>query len=189
MQADKHPSRPELSRCLIQRIASIRDPIVRSMAEVALLANAEMRARRNYAAEYRKRKAKRPGLSARQAAGHPLPEDRLPRGTFYARRVGGGPTTVLINASVSRRDIRRVARFLSLSTQLAEGRLDYESFRGRVGVWRPVVVLAPQELSSSWRFENDPEAVIASMESQRVEERDTWIDSGRSRPSSRRRSR
>jgi hypothetical protein len=136
-------------------------------------------------AEYVSRRASRRELSARQALGHAAPGDVLPTATFFAEKDSG--PTLLVDVTVSRRDVRRVARYLGLVGQLAEGRIAPAVFARRVGSWRPIRVLDPAELRGDVRFLADPAAVLALVEIDRGEERESWIDSGRSRPSPRKR--
>ncbi len=145
--------------------------------------------RRDYSTEYRKRRAKRPGLTARQAAGHPGPTDVLPTArALYVRLPDGNPTT-LYDARVSRRDIRRVARYLALVWARQREPDGREAFRHRVGAWRPIVVLGPPEIAGSYRFLDDPDSASVLADLERTAERQTWIDSGRRRPTQRRRTR
>jgi len=134
---------------------------------------------------YQPRVAHHPELTARQAAGHEMPGDLLPMVTFYAQ-LGAGPA-VLVDVTVSRRDARRVGRYLSLVAQLTEGRITPAAFERRVKGWRPIEILDPPGLRGQVRFLADPSAVLALAEIERGEERESWIDSGRKRPSPRRR--
>jgi hypothetical protein len=170
-------------------ISKMHDPVVQSMALAALATWASMRVGRDYSAEYRKRRTKRPELTARQAAGHPGPGDVLPTAeALYVRRPDGSPAT-LYGARVSRRDIRRVARYLALVAQVNENRMDREAFRRRISTWRPIVVLGPPDITGSYRFLDDPDAASVLSDLERTAERQTWIDSGRRRPTQRRRTR
>jgi hypothetical protein len=114
-----------------------------------------------------------------------MPGDLLPMVTFYAQ-LGAGPA-VLVDVTVSRRDARRVGRYLSLVAQLTEGRITPAAFERRVKGWRPIEILDPPGLRGQVRFLADPSAVLALAEIERGEERESWIDSGRKRPSPRRR--
>jgi hypothetical protein len=132
-----------------------------------------------------RRLARRPGLTARQALGHEAPGDVLPVVSFYAQ-LGAGPT-LLEDVTVSRRDARRVGRYLSLVGLLTEGRLAPDAFERRVRSWRPVKILDPTGLRGQVMFASAPAAALNLAERARGEERETWIDSGRTRPSPRRR--
>jgi hypothetical protein len=134
---------------------------------------------------YAPRVARHHELTARQAAGHDAPGDRLPRVTFYSQL--GAEPTLIEDATVSRLAVRSVARYLGLVGQLGEGRISPEAFERRVRSWRPITILDPPGLRGQVRFLADPGAVLALEENQRGEERDSWIDSGRKRPSPRRR--
>jgi protein involved in polysaccharide export with SLBB domain len=81
---------------------------------------------------------------------------------------------LLYNAELSRRDLRRDARHLSLVGQLTEGRLSPGAFRARVRNWRPVTVLGPAEVAGEYRFLSDPDAVLALAEHARGDEPE-WI--------------
>ncbi|MGO9195974.1 MAG: hypothetical protein ACLQK4_02450 [Acidimicrobiales bacterium] len=134
---------------------------------------------------YRKRASRHPELTARQAAGHEAPGDVLPVVTFFAQ-LGTGPT-VLAGVTVSRSDVRRVARYLGLVGQLSENRISPEAFGRRVSSWRPVTILDPPGFRGQVRFLSDPQAAKFLSEIERGEERESWIDSGRKRTSPRRR--
>jgi hypothetical protein len=134
---------------------------------------------------YAPRVARRPELTARQAAGHEAHGDRLPIVTFYAQL--GAEPTLLEDVTVSRLAVRSVARYLGLVGQLGDGRVSPEAFERRVRSWRPITILDPPGLLGQVRFLADPAAVLSLEEVRRGEERDTWIDSGRKRPSPRRR--
>ncbi len=137
------------------------------------------------AAIYRKRAGRHPELTARQAAGHEAPGDVLPTVSFFAQ-LGTGPT-VLAAVTVSRSDVRRVARYLGLVGQLSENRISPDAFERRVASWRPVTILDPPGFRGRVRFFSDPQAAQLLSEIERGEERESWIDSGRKRPSPRRR--
>jgi len=132
---------------------------------------------------YERRRAHHPELTVRQALGHERAGDVLPTVTFFTQ-LGAGPT-LLVDVTVSRRDARRVGRYLSLVGLLTEGRLAPAAFERRVRSWRPVTILDPPGLRGHVRFLADPEAVLALAEVERGEERESWIDSGRRRPSAR----
>jgi hypothetical protein len=132
---------------------------------------------------YERRRAHRPELTARQSLGHEAAGDVLPAVTFFAQ-LGAGPT-LLEDVTVSRRDARRVGRYLSLVGLLTEGRLSPDAFERRVRGWRPVTVLDPEGLRGRVRFLGDAAAVLDLRERERGEAREAWIDSGRRPPSSR----
>jgi hypothetical protein len=132
---------------------------------------------------YERRRARHPELTARQSLGHEAVGDVLPTVTFFAQ-LGAGPT-LLEDVTVSRRDARRVGRYLSLVGLLREGRLSPDAFQRRVRGWRPVTVLDPKGLRGRVQFLSDPAAVLNLSQRERGEERESWIDSGRRRPSAR----
>ncbi len=132
---------------------------------------------------YERRRAHHPELTVRQALGHAAPGDVRPAVTFFAQ-LGAGPA-LLEDVAVSRRDARRVGRYLSLVGLLTEGRLAPAAFERRVKRWRPVTILDPAGLRGQVRFLSDPAAVLALAEIERGEERESWIDSGRRRPAAR----
>ncbi|MGO9197336.1 MAG: hypothetical protein ACLQK4_09435 [Acidimicrobiales bacterium] len=109
----------------------------------------------------------------------------LPTVSFFAQ-LGTGPT-VLAAVTVSRSDVRRVARYLGLVGQLSENRISPDAFERRVASWRPVTILDPPGFRGRVRFFSDPQAAQLLSEIERGEERESWIDSGRKRPSPRRR--
>ena len=170
-------------------IAFIHVPTMLAMTLAALATNATMRARRNYSSEYRRRRTKHPELTARQAAGHPGPADVLPTAeAFFVHLPDGRPGT-LYGARVSRLDIRRVGRYLALVALVSENRIDPKVFRRRVHLWRPIAVLGPPEIAGTFRFLDDPDVAVLLADRERTAERETWIDSGRRRPTQRRRTR
>jgi protein involved in polysaccharide export with SLBB domain len=95
-----------------------------------------------------------------------------PKAVLYGERVG--VPVLLYNAELSRRDLRRDARHLSLVGQLTDGLLSHAAFRARVRNWRPVTVLGPAEVAGEYRFLSDPDAVLALAERARGEEPE-WI--------------
>jgi hypothetical protein len=164
-------------RRAVQLVRAERHELTRSTAGTAEERSAVNRV------EYLARRTARPDLSARQALGHETPGDVLPTVTFFTQ-LGAGPT-LLVDVTVSRRDARRVGRYLSLVGLLTEGRLAPAAFERRVRSWRPVTILDPPGLRGQVRFLADPAAVLALAEVERGEERESWIDSGRRRPSAR----
>jgi hypothetical protein len=132
---------------------------------------------------YERRRAHHPELRVRQALGHEAAGDVLPTVTFFAQL--GALAVVLDSVTVSRRDTRRVGRYLSLVGLLTEGRLAPAAFERRVKSWRSVTILDPPGLRGQVRFLADPAAVLQLAEIERGEERESWIDSGRERPSPR----
>ena len=132
---------------------------------------------------YERRRAHHPELRVRQALGHEAAGDVLPTVTFFAQ-LGAG-AALLEDVTVSRRDARRVGRYLSLVAQLTEGRLASAAFERRVRSWRSVTILDPPGFRGQVRFLSDPAAVDELAEIARGEERGSWIDSGRKRPSPR----
>ncbi len=139
-------------------------------------------------ATYLERRKAHPELTARQAAGHEGPGDIPPSATVFVQTPSG--PVILFDAQLSRRDVRRAGRYLSLVGQLAEGRLSGDAFRARVRPWRPVTVLGPADLAGSYRLVSDPDAALILADRLRGEGRTgPLIDSGRRRPTQRRRSR
>jgi hypothetical protein len=132
---------------------------------------------------YERRRAHHPELTARQSLGHERAGDVPPTVSFFAQ-LGAG-AALLEDVTVSRRDARRVGRYLSLVGLLTEGRLAPAAFAARVKNWRPVTILGPPGFRGQVRFLADPAAVLALAEVERGEERESWIDSGRRRPSAR----
>ncbi len=102
-----------------------------------------------YRAQYEERIARRPGVSARQAAGHiPVGAEETRLSAIF-RDVG---FAVVVGAG--RADRRRLARYDSLVGQLRGGSLSGAAFRRRVSGWKPYG-------AEGLRFEFDPEIVLA----------------------------
>jgi hypothetical protein len=120
-------------------------------------------------------------LTVRQALGHPAREDVLPTATFFVQ-LGAG-ATVLEDVTVPRRDVKRIGRYLALVDLLNEGRLSFAAFERRVRIWRPITVLDPKGLRGEVAFLSDPAAVLVLADAERGAGRESWIDSGRRRPS------
>lgn len=112
------------------------------------------------------------GETVREALSHRRPGVEQPKAVLYGKR--DGAPVLLYNAELSRRDLGRDARHLSLVGQLTEGRLSRAAFRARVRNWRPVAVLGPPEVAGEYRFLSDPDAVLALAEQVRGEEPE-WI--------------
>jgi hypothetical protein len=72
---------------------------------------------------------------------------------------------------------------------VSENRIDSKVFRRRVHLWRPIAVLGPPEIAGTFRFLDDPDVAVLLADRERTAERETWIDSGRRRPTQRRRTR
>lgn len=126
-----------------------------------------------YRVTYRRRAARRgPGETVRQALGHRKLGAATPRATLYVER--DGVPALLYDVELSRRDLGRAARYLSLVGQLLAGHLSPAAFRARVSRWRPITVLGPPEVAGQYQFLSDPDAVIALAELARGEEPE-WI--------------
>jgi len=134
------------------------------------------------AATYNRRRAARPGVSARESAGHAPGGTAGPSGTFFGMPESGGGSRLLVGVSVSRADIHRLGRYDTLVRQLLAGKMTPAAFERRVRGWRPVTVLAPPEVAGSYRFVADPAAAQALAVQAQAEGIEDWIDSGRVRP-------
>jgi len=174
------------------------DPVVASMAAVAFALDAAMLARRRdhdpelLAAarrgdltdantqkgtperravdrvKYVKRKEARPGITARQALGHPARGDTTPQISLLV----ADPPRFLIIDALSRRDLTRAGRYEELVKRLENGRIRPADFRRRVVSWRPI---------AGHRFLSDPDAVLAVLEERRAQDKEVfYYDSGRS---------
>jgi hypothetical protein len=123
-----------------------------------------------WAVEYERRQVGRPeGISAREAAGHDRPAVRADR--HISIFVDEPPYFVELSG-LSRRDVRRAARYDNLVRQMAEGRVSAATFRRRVGRWRPI---------DGRRFLSDPDAVLAVLEDRRALDLEIFVyTSGRS---------
>jgi hypothetical protein len=98
---------------------------------------------------------RRRGETVRQALSHPRKRDTLARWGFP---VGDPPRWV--EAEVRPRESRRIARYMSLVGQLADGRISKAGFHRKVSRWRP--------LPNGMRFLADPDAVLAIIEARRA---------------------
>jgi hypothetical protein len=78
---------------------------------------------------------------------------------------------------MSRRDVHRSARYLGLVGRLAAGAISPGAFRARVRRWRPVTISGPETVAGEYRFLDDPDAVLALVEGDRVSESDIWFQS------------
>jgi hypothetical protein len=117
--------------------------------------------------QYLKRRAAHPDLSARQALGHPKPEDVHPT---ISLMVDDPPRFIVIETD-NRRDLKRAARYDNLVSQLASGRLSPAAFRRWVGSWRPI---------ADHHFLSDPDVVLAIIEARRAGEQELFVySSGR----------
>ncbi len=117
---------------------------------------------------YVRRRAFRPHLTARQAAGHPAPDDRLPR---ISLMLADPPRWVIIE-SPNRRDVSRAGAYENLVGDLERGMISSDAFRRRVSSWRPI---------SGNRFLSDPDAVLAIIEDRRAGDQELfYYDAGRS---------
>ena len=127
---------------------------LRDAADAGLLTRSNTRAgtagrRAADAAEYERRIARHPGVSARQAAGHIPAGAEEKRLSAIFRSVG---FAVVVGAG--RADRRRLARYDSLVGQLRGGSLSGAAFRRRVRGWQPYG-------AEGLRFEWDPDVVLA----------------------------
>jgi hypothetical protein len=119
--------------------------------------------------EYDRRKARRADAeTVREALSHRQTGASSPTAVVYVQSDAG--PRVLFDAELSRRDLRRDARHLSLIGQLAEGRLSPGAFDAKVRQWRPVTVLGPPEIAGTYKFLSDPAAVLVLVEQLRGEE-------------------
>ena len=122
---------------------------------------------------YEGRKARRAeGETVRAALGHTDAGAERATAVLYGER--DGHPVLLYNAELSRTDLRRAARHLSLVGKLDEGRVSGSAFRARVRNWRPVQVLGPLEVAGKYRFLSDPAAVVALSDQVRGEEPE-WV--------------
>jgi hypothetical protein len=111
---------------------------------------------------YGRRQAKAsPGITARQATGHAKATDRMPTVSYF--RADG---TYVQRQAVSRGEARRINRFNSLSSNLAQGNISAKEFARRVGSYVP--------LGNGDRFLADPTALQASIEELRAQGEDPW---------------
>ena len=116
---------------------------------------------------YLRRRARHPELTARQALAHPAPSDVLPS---ISLMVDYPPRLVVIEG-LTRRDVRRAARYDSLVRQLDRGRIAGATFRRRIAEWRPI---------AGFVFLADPDAVLALLDELRAHDVELFIyDSGR----------
>jgi hypothetical protein len=73
---------------------------------------------------------------------------------------------------LSRRDVRRAARYMAIAGQLSENKITGATFRRRVSGWRP--------LSNGMRFVADPSEVLALIEARRAADVELfYYESGR----------
>ena len=84
--------------------------------------------------KYLRRRSAHPELTARQALGHPKPDDVLPRISLMVDE----PPRYLIIEALSRRDLSRAGTYGDLVNRLEMGRIDPTAFRLRVRTWRPI---------------------------------------------------
>jgi hypothetical protein len=116
---------------------------------------------------YLRRLERNLGLTARQAAGHPKPDDRLPSISLMVE----APPRFLVVEGLSRADTRRAARYEGLVGQLRDGKITPATFERRVSSWRPI---------AGYRFLSDPYAVLAILEERRAQDQEIFVyDSGR----------
>lgn len=140
------------------------------------------------AASYRRRLAARPGVTAREGAGHVPAGTGEPGGSFFAEPVEGGGPRLLRTVKVSRADVHRLARYDAFVRQLTAGRMEAAAFERRIRGWRSIRVLGPSDVAGAYRFVAPPAAVLALAVEAAVDPPETWVDSGRARPLPRRRS-
>jgi hypothetical protein len=118
-------------------------------------------------ATYRHRHLRQPGLTARQATGHPKATDRPPVISVFV----ANPARQVVLEGLSRADLSRAAKYDNAVSELGRGRLAPASFRRRFSAWRPI---------AGYRLLADPNAVLALLDQLRAEDREPFIlDSGR----------
>lgn len=118
--------------------------------------------------QYRRRQQRRkPGQTAREAAGHDRPEVRERReiSALVERSDGTGGWTIL--RAPSPRDASRAAKYSSIVRQLQEGKISPQAFKARISQWRP--------LQNGERFASDPQRVLAEIERRRAEEASLFV--------------
>jgi hypothetical protein len=117
---------------------------------------------------YLRRVERNLGLSAREALGHPKPGYRPAQISFFAE----GPPRRIVIEGLSRRDVRRAARYGAFVSNLANGRISPAEFRRRIRTWRPI---------AGFRFLSDPDAVLALIEELRAADIEPfYYEAGRS---------
>jgi len=118
--------------------------------------------------KYLKRKEAHPGITARQALGHPARGDTTPQISLLV----ADPPRFLIIEALSRRDLTRAGSYEELVKRLENGRIRPADFHRRVASWRPI---------AGHRFLSDPDAVLAILEGRRAQDKEVfYYDSGRS---------
>jgi hypothetical protein len=116
-----------------------------------------------------RRKAARPGLTARQALGHRSPSD-LP--SQISLMVDGPPRFIIVEG-LTYRDLKRAGRYDSLVGKLQEHRFTPAEFRRRIRSWRQI---------AGFRFLSDPDAVLALLDERRASDQEVFVySSGRAR--------
>jgi hypothetical protein len=134
-------------------------------------------------ATFLRRKAARPGLSAREALGHRVAGTRPRIASFYA---ANPPRFVVVEGPLSVRDVQRAGQYMGSVGALLDahrrGGSEWSqvsrAFERRFRRYAPIAGLA---------LLADADAVIALAEVQRAGEQEVIFDSGRSRPGRRRR--
>jgi hypothetical protein len=118
---------------------------------------------------YQRRQAKRrPGESAREAAGHERAEVRSERTVSLFT---DNPPRYVEIAGLSRRDVSRAARYDALVSNLKQGHISGRAFERRVSGWRPI---------AGERFLANPEAALRIAEERRAADEPTFVyQSGR----------
>lgn len=138
-------------------------------------------------ATYLRRLQRRPGVSAREAAGHG------PRvaghGTFFSPGPEG--PEALLGVALGRSGLRQAGRYMATLGKLASGQLPPSAFRRRVARWAPIVVLDGPGAPVERRFLSDPDAALVLADALRGGDfgDEPLFDSGRRRPTSRSRGR
>jgi hypothetical protein len=117
---------------------------------------------------YLRRLERNLGLTAREAVGHPKPGYRPAQISFFAE----SPPRRIVIEGLSRRDVRRAARYDAFVNNLANGRLSPSEFRSRIRGWRPI---------AGFRFLSNPDAVFALLEELRAADTEPfYYEPGRS---------
>ena len=131
-------------------------------------------------AGYLRSRAKRPELSAREATGHRVSGSRPTVTSFFTDL----PPRLITLEGVRRIDVQRGGKYMAAVKNLGEARKSgnskavAEDFERRIARWRPI---------AGYPLLSDPEAVLAVAERVATEDAEVIFDSGRSRPTRRRR--
>ena len=104
---------------------------------------------------YLRRRDRKIGPTAREALGHQKPGRRPPQISFFAE----GPPRRIVIEGLTRRDVRRAARYDAFVSNLANGRISAVDFRRKIRAWRPI---------AGFRFLAEPDAVLALIDELRA---------------------